>query len=100
MALNCSDIPLPKVWLQGLSVCLSRWEMSVLGSGFGAWDPPALGKPREVAPVRGVARRERVRRKAVPGKKNHFSALPSATRAQTSWGSSRGYRHDCACGQG
>lgn len=44
MALNCSDMPLPKMWLQGLSVCLSTWEMSVLGSSFGAWDSPGSGQ--------------------------------------------------------
>lgn len=53
VALNSSDIPLPKLWLQGLSVCLSRWEMSVLGSSFGAWDPLALGKPQEGADQEG-----------------------------------------------
>lgn len=41
MALNCSDIPLPKMWLQGLSVCLSEQVGNVcVGEQF--W---CLGSP-------------------------------------------------------
>lgn len=67
--------------------------------------PPALGKPREVALIwevaliRGVVGRERVRRKAAPGK-NHFWTLSSVTQAQSSWGTSSGYRYGCAHGRG
>lgn len=67
--------------------------------------PLALGKPREVALIwevaliRGVVEREWVRRKAAPGK-NQFLALPSVTQAQSSWGTSSGYRYGCARGRG
>lgn len=44
VALNYGDIPILKMWLQGLSVCLSMWEMSVLGRSFGAWDSPGSGQ--------------------------------------------------------